>query len=905
MSSNPLNAISVLSRAVTVSSTAIPRWPGQTADGLTHPALEFMSLSGSEYLGKLFEYELLLRTPDDYTVPLAVSANIDLKALIGKEMTVTVGLEAPADLSGHNEASQREITGLIVAVEYVRREGRYNVYRVVLRPWLWLATLTTDYKIFQNKTVIEIIDEVLKDYPYPVEKRLDVSRYTAEAESPRNEPRAFQVQYGETDFHFIQRLMEEWGIYWFFEHVDGKHRLVLCDHIGAHRPSPNPAYQTLAVQPQGGKTDTEYISAFSTAEVLCTGHYVTSDFDFTRSRADMRSINQQPRDTSWNLLERYDWPGDYTDGSHGELLARTRMEALRAPGTRAKGEGNVRGLACGQTFVLTNCDYTDANREYLVVGTQFELTGTPDESGSGYQYTCSNEFDAQPTNEVFRLPQETLKPTVSGPQSAIVVGPEGKELWTDEFGRVKVRFAWDRYGRNVETDSCWIRVSQAWAGQGFGGIYIPRIGQEVIVDFWNGDPDRPLITGSLYNTATPPPVDLPGNATQSGFMSRSMEGGMQNYNGIRFEDKAGAEEFTLQAERDMNRLTKLNESHVVGADYTVGVAAAHSMTVGATSSTVVGGKYSVKVKDVASYFVGLAQWTNIGGAEVTAVGGASTLTVGGVRTVTVGGASTHAVGGAYSLSAGGSLSIVCGESSLTLYKDGEIKLIGKLIHIQGEKRVVVKGLPLELNPIDKAKGNATTVPVPIVICDGLDVPCIDEPDPCDPIVCPPPLPIITPEPSDEEPEPSDEEPEPSDEQPEPSDEEPEPSDEEPEPSDEEPEPSDEEPEPSDEEPEPSDEEPEPSDEQPEPSDEEPEPSDEEPEPSDEEPEPSDEEPEPSDEEPEPSDEEPEPSDEEPEPSDEEPEPSDEEPEPSDEEPEPSVEEPEPSVEVPPPTGQDA
>ncbi|MGF6981343.1 type VI secretion system secreted protein VgrG [Paraburkholderia atlantica] len=740
MSSNPLNAISVQRRAVTVSSAAIPRWPAQSADGLTQPALQFMSLEGDESLGKLFEYELLLRTPDDYTVPLAVSANLDLKALLGKEMTVAIDLEPSAD----PEAAQREITGLVAAAQYLRREGRYNVYRVVLKPWLWLATLTTDYKIFQNKTVIEIIDEVLKDYPYPVEKRVDVSRYALEGESPTNEPRAFQVQYGETDYHFIQRLMEEWGIYWFFEHADGKHRLVLCDHIGAHRQSPNSAYRTLAFQPQNGKTDTEYISAFSTAEVLCTGHYVTSDFDFTRSRADMRAINQQPRDTSWNLLERYDWPGDYTDSSHGELLARTRMEALRATGTRAQGKGNVRGLACGQTFVLTHYDYTAANCEYLVIGTELHLSGTPDESGSGYEYTCNNKFAVQPTSEVFRLPRETSKPIVSGPQSAVVVGPEGKELWTDEFGRVKVRFAWDRYGRNVETDSCWVRVSQAWAGQGFGGIFIPRIGQEVIVDFWNGDPDRPLITGSLYNTVTRPPYALPGNATQSGFMSRSMEGGLQNYNSIRFEDKAGAEEFTVQAERDMNRLTKLNESHVVGADYTIGVAAAHSMNVGATSSTVVGGKYSVRVKDGAFYSVDLGQFVSIGGLEETAVGGASTLTVGGARTVTVGGASTHAVGGAYSLSAGGVLSIVCGKSSLTMNKDGEIKLIGKSIRIQGDTRVVVQGMPLDLNPGDMECGSAVTVPVPVVVLDALDVPIISPPPSEEPLPTVDPLPTEEP-----------------------------------------------------------------------------------------------------------------------------------------------------------------
>ncbi|HEY2021851.1 type VI secretion system Vgr family protein, partial [Paraburkholderia sp.] len=738
MSNSTLSNSAVQARAVTVSSAAMPRLLGQ-------PALEFMSLNGNECLGELFSYELRLRTPDDYTVPLAVSANIDLAALLGKEMTVTMELDRPGELAADADAAQREITGIVAEAAYVCREGRYNVYRVVLKPWLWLATLTTDFKTFQDKTVIEIIDEVLKDYPYPVEKRLDVSRYELNGESPRNEPRAFQVQYGEADFHFIQRLMEEWGIYWFFEHSDGKHRLVLCDHIGAHRKSANPSYQTLVFQPQGGKTDTEYISEFSTTEALCTGHYVASDFDFTRSRADLRAINQQPRDTDWNTLERYEWPGDYTDGSHGDLLARTRMEALRAPGRRASGAGNVRGLACGQTFELAHYDHTAANCEYLVIDTQLELTGNPDESGSHYEYTCTNKFNVQPTSEMFRLPRKTRKPRVSGPQSAIVVGPPGNELWTDEFGRVKVRFAWDRYGRDAETDSCWVRVSQAWAGAGFGGLYIPRIGQEVIVDFWNGDPDRPLITGSLYNTLTRPPYELPGNATQSGFMSRSIEGGLQNFNSIRFEDKTGAEEFSIQAEREMSRLTKSNESHVVGADYTVGVAAAHSVAVG--------GKYSVHVKKAAFYSVGLAQTLSIGGAEATAVGGASALTVGGARSVTVGGASSHAVGGAYSLSAGGVLSIVCGKSSLTMNKDGEIKLIGKCIRIQGDERVVVQGMPLELNPGDLEPGNSTTVPVPVVVLGAADgelpglpgIPCL--PLPGGPDASTPPTPTPTPAPA--------------------------------------------------------------------------------------------------------------------------------------------------------------
>ncbi|PXW24942.1 type VI secretion system Vgr family protein [Paraburkholderia caballeronis] len=739
MSDNLLENTVLQRRTVTVSSAAMPQLLGR-------PALEFMSLSGEERLGRLFEYELLLRTPDDYSVPLAISANVDLKALPGKEMTVTIELDGMGEGAlGGVGAGTREISGLISDAQYLRRENRYNVYRVVLRPWLWLATLTTDYKIFQDKTVIEILDEVLKDYPYPVEKRLDVARYGVHGESGRNEPRAFQVQYGESDFTFVQRLMEEWGIYWFFEHSDGKHRLVLCDHVGAHRKPDSAEYQQLAYLPQGGKIDTEYLSEFTTGESLCSGRYLTSDFDFTRSRADLRSINQQPRDTSWNTLEYYEWPGDYTDGPHGELLARTRMEALRAPGTRALGKGNVRGLACGQTFVLTGYDYTDANREYLVLASKLELTGIADETGGDAEYTCLSAFDLQPTSEVFRLPRETPKPTVSGPQSAIVVGPPGSELWTDEFGRVKIRFTWDRYGRNLETDSCWVRVSQAWAGANFGGIYIPRVGQEVIVDFWNGDPDRPLITGSLYNTLTPPPWELPANATQSGFMSRTIEGGLENFNSIRFEDKTGVEEFMIQAENTMNRLTKVNEAHVVGVDYTIGVGGMHGVTVGGLFSSCVGG--------AATYAVGGAQSTMVGGADYTTVGGVAGLTV----------------GGAYTVSVGEMISIVCGKSSLTMTKDGVIKLIGNQVRIQGGDEVVVQGSPLKLNPGDSDLGGViatvvnTVAALPPVVVSALGVaPKI----PALPIIIPDlTLPTVPPPPTTETPPPTTETPPPTTETP--------------------------------------------------------------------------------------------------------------------------------------------
>src|SRR5579863_1348041 len=378
MSSNFVARVLTKDRTVTVSSASMPQVLGQ-------PALQFLSMEGDECLSRLYSYTLDLRTPDDFHLPLASSANLDLKALLGKEMTVTIQLDGMGEGAlGGIGAGKREISGLVVTAGYLRKEERYHVYRVVLQPWLWLATLTTDYKIFQDRSVIDIIDEVLKDYPYPVEKRLDVAKYSVTGASERNEPRAFQVQYGETDFTFMQRLMEEWGIYWFFEHSDGKHRLVLCDHIGAHRMSPSAAYHELEYHPQGdNKIDVEYLHTFTPRTTLRPGSVVTDDFDFTRPRARLTAINRQPRDTRWADSERFEWPGNYTDSKHGELISRVRMEERRATGTCATGEGNVRGLACGQTFTLLNHSQVKANREYVVIASTLALSETADESGAG------------------------------------------------------------------------------------------------------------------------------------------------------------------------------------------------------------------------------------------------------------------------------------------------------------------------------------------------------------------------------------------------------------------------------------------------------------------------------------------------------------------------------------------
>ncbi|MBV8272456.1 MAG: type VI secretion system tip protein VgrG, partial [Cupriavidus sp.] len=680
-------------RTVTISSAAMPSLAGMEA-------LEFLSVHGTERLGRLYEYEVQLRTPDDFHVPVAMSANIDLKALIGKEMTLRIQIDgAGIGPTGGLGAGKREISGVVTSAGFIRQEGRHNIYRVVLRPWLWLATLTNDYKIYQDKTVIEIIDDVLAEYPYPVEKRLDVVKYALATESERNDPRKFQVQYGETDFDFIQRLMEEWGIYWFFEHEDSKHRLVLCDHVGAHRRSPSEAYHTIEYHAPGAKIDVEHISEFSVQEALRPGRVEVDDFDFTRSRARLLQANEQPRGTAWSDRDLFQWPGDYVDTRHGDMLSRVRMEEMRAAGSRAFGSGNLRGLACGGTFVLARHAQREANRDYLVISSTLDLKEIGDETGTGRSYECRNEFEVQPTDEVFRMPRETPKPFTHGPQSAIVVGPPGSTVWTDEFGRIKIRFLWDRYARNDESDSCWVRVVQAWAGAKFGSIYIPRVGHEVIVNFMNGDPDRPLVTGCLYNNATLPPWDLPANATKSGFKSQTPGGSPDNYNGIRLEDKAGSEEFYLQAEKDMNSLIKNNESQTVGANRTVGIGGAYNIAVGGLLSTivggmsshVVGGAYSLNVAGVAGVNVGGAYGIKVLGLHTVAVGGAYATDVVGAYTLTVGMAYMVNTLGACVINAGQALTLTCGASSLTMLPNGTIQLAGKHVVIQGSSK-------LDLNP---------------------------------------------------------------------------------------------------------------------------------------------------------------------------------------------------------------
>ncbi|MEA3116769.1 MAG: type secretion system secreted protein VgrG, partial [Paraburkholderia sp.] len=465
---------------------------------------------------------------------------------------------------GNVGAGTREITGLVTSARLLREEGRAIVYEMVLRPWLWLATKNQDCRLFQDMNVAEITDAVLSAYTFPVEKRLF-------GPSPR-EPypkRDIQRQHWESDWTFLQRLWEEWGIFYWFEHSGGKHRLVLADAMASHRPH-GEAYGTIRYEaPSGRRIDEEHIHALSVEVRLTTGRVSSVDYDYTRPRADLTATYEDPRDTAQARQEFYTW-GDYAQPQAGaagllgepnqprseaDYLAKVRMQAMRCAGLRAKGQGGLRGLAVGHTFALTHYPQKAANREYVVVSSTLDIEDTGEASGTGQRYRCTTDFEIQPTNEAFRLIPTIDKPRASGPESAIVTGPSGQEIWTDAYGRIKVRFIWDRHGKTDQNSSCWVRVASPWQGGQFGTSWLPRIGHEVIVNFINGDLDRPIVThGGVPNEFNKPAWALPDNQAVSGVRCNEL-GHSGRANHLAFDDTKGEIQAQLSSDHGSSQLS--------------------------------------------------------------------------------------------------------------------------------------------------------------------------------------------------------------------------------------------------------------------------------------------------------------------------------------------------------------
>ena len=553
--------------------------------------------------------------------------------------------------------------------------------------------------------------------------------------------------------------MEQEGIYYYFRHEKERHVLVLADAYGAHTTAAN--YDSVPFYPPDRQMrERDHFYDWQLAREVQPGSLALNDYDFLRPRASLEVRSSVPRDHSNGDHPLYDYPGEYVQGSDGEHYARTRIEAIHSQFERVQLRGRARGLGCGHLFNLTGYDRGDQNREYLVVAARYQIRQdryeTGQESGQSEQdEPFISELDCMDARQVFRPLPMTPIPIVRGPQTAVVVGPGGEEIWTDQHGRVKVHFHWDRHDQSNENSSCWIRVSQAWAGKNWGAVQIPRIGQEVIVSFLEGDPDRPIITGRVYNAEQTVPYSLPANATQSGVKSRSSKGGSPaNFNEIRMEDKKGAEQLFIHAEKNQDIEVENDETHWVGHDrrktidndetvhvkhdrtetvdnnetITIGVdrkekvGSNEKITIGANRTENVGSNETITIGADRTEKVGANERISIASNRTEDVGGNETIGISGNRNETVQGnegieingnqntqigqsesrdvgqnRSTNIkqndsldVGKHFSLTAGDSITLTTGAASITLKKDGTITISGKNITVDGSGAIKIE-----------------------------------------------------------------------------------------------------------------------------------------------------------------------------------------------------------------------
>ncbi|GLX11958.1 hypothetical protein Pstr01_01970 [Pseudomonas straminea] len=591
-------------------------------------------LAGSESLGRLFHYELSLASEN---------SSLKLNALLGKPMGLAVQLA---------DGSDRYFHGIVARCSQTAHRGQFASYQVTLKPWLWLLSRTSDCRIFQSKTVPDIVKQVFRDLGFS-DFEDALTRSYREWD--------YCVQYRETSFDFVSRLMEQEGIYYYFRHEQERHVLVLCDAYGAHGTAPG--YGRVPFYPLDDQMrERDHIHDWHLAHEVQPGSLALNDYDFQRPSARLEVRSSIAREHSNADYPLYDYPGEYVQSKDGEQYARNRIEAIQAQYEQIRLKGNARGLGSGHLFSLTDYPRDDQNREYLIVDAEYTITQDLYESGRGSE---SFQFDSNLTcidaSQVFRPLPQTVQPIVQGPQTAMVVGPKGEEIWTDQYGRVKVHFYWDRHDQSNENSSCWIRVSQNWAGKNWGSIQIPRIGQEVIVSFLEGDPDRPIITGRVYNAEQTVPYDLPANATQSGTKSRSSKGGTPaNFNEIRMEDKKGEEQLFIHAEKNQDIEVENDETHWVGHDRTktidnnetVHVKHDRTETVDNNETITIGVDRTEKVGNNESITIGVNRTENVGSNESISIGANRTESVGSNETISIGANRTESVGSNETISIG-------------------------------------------------------------------------------------------------------------------------------------------------------------------------------------------------------------------------------------------------------------
>ena len=582
------------------------------------------AFESSEALSKLGETKLKL---------LSERKDIGASELLGKPVTLTIALRdgAPRHLSGY---VSRFVQGGF--------EGRFCVYEMTVKPWLWLLTRTTDCRIFQEMSVPDIVKSVFEDHP--------VARFEFNLLRPYRSW-TYCVQYRESDFNFVARLLEHEGIYWYVTHDEAGHKLVLCDSASAHDAVAG--CEALPFYGADGQVppQLEHIHGWSAVQCLMPGKVAVTDYDFKRPSTSLLTTQARTRSYDFSDGEVFDFPVGYRQTADGAQYAEDRLDEIQSGFEVFNAETNAQGVCTGHLLKMVRHPRDDQNAQYLVTGTTLQVKQAANESGAGVgDFQCS--FSAIPAAQQFRPLRHAPRPTVAGPQTATVTGPAGEEIFTDKYGRVKVQFHWDRRGQRNEQSSCWVSVAYPWAGANFGGVAIPRIGQEVIVGFLEGNPDAPIIIGRAYNGENMPPWDLPANATQSGILTRSSKGGgYANANAIRFEDKKGEEQLWLHAEKNQDIEVENDETHWVGHDRkknvdndeTTHVKHDRTETVDNNETITIGVDRTEKVGSNEKISIGANRTEDVGANETIAIGGNRSETVAGNETIGITGNRTITV----------------------------------------------------------------------------------------------------------------------------------------------------------------------------------------------------------------------------------------------------------------------
>ncbi|MEX0970437.1 MAG: type VI secretion system tip protein TssI/VgrG [Paracoccaceae bacterium] len=614
---------------------------------------------------------------------LSPDHDLKLEDIVGKRL----GLEIDDE-----DGNTRHWQGYCANAAYEGRYGGQALFRCEMRPTLYFLTLGNNCRIFQDKSALDVVKDVMRDAKLTDFEDKTTATYI---------PRVYTVQYRESDFDFISRLMEEEGIYYYFKHDGTKETLVLADSSSAHVKLQHGADKLeFHFKEDEYKRDQDHVYEWKSAEAVNTGKFAMTDYDFENPTSDLAAVTAIAKGShSFKDIEFYDYPGHHLTADDGKVRTRVRTEALAAQHNRSRGKGNVRWLAAGGTFTMEKHPRSTFNKEYLVLSARHKLsietdsedkgqaqsalqseggqrgapTGDAKEDDKSTTPAIESDFSVQLKAEPYRAPKRAPVPKISGLQTAVVTGPSGEEIYTDKHGRIKVQFHWDREGKKDENTTCFVRVMQHMSGQGWGAFHIPRIGQEVVVQFEEGNPDRPVIIGMLYNEAKKHPFEFPANMTQSGIKTNSSKGG-DGFHELVFEDKKDEEFVRLQSEKDYKETIKNNAEISIGfekmdpGDLTEKIYNHKTTEIeeGDHTFTVKKGK---EVRDIATtreLTVGEDETTTIGANRTETVGGDEDVTIEGNNTVTVSGDYTLDVTGDILIKSGSKITLEVGGSTITI-----------------------------------------------------------------------------------------------------------------------------------------------------------------------------------------------------------------------------------------------